>query len=75
MLDIMEMGLNLTDSRFLMAALLTPIKGQNYIAAYAGEMNLATNAVASFTYEQREKEINRIRDPERISMIRGYLYY
>lgn len=80
--DNVEICVNQTDSWFLMSESSISIKGKLEITSTAdgaAAVTLAPNAPAFFfdsiTYEQCGKEMETVRDPGRVSTMRGYLCY
>lgn len=77
--DIIEITVNQSDSWFLMSESSISIRGKLEKTAGEGNVELAMNAPAFFfdsiTYEQCGREIETVRDPGRLSTIKGYLLY
>lgn len=78
--DIVEITVNQADCWFLMSESSIDIKGKiEKTNNENGEILLAPNAGAflfdSITFEQCGKEVDSVRDPGRVSTIRGYLCY
>lgn len=77
--DIVEICVNQSDAWFRMFDSAISIKGKVTKTAGDGEVKWTINAPAflfeSITYELCGKEIESVRDPGRVSTIRGYLCY
>lgn len=77
--DIVEITVNQSDSWFLMTESSISIKGKIETTKGTGDVKLVPNAPAFFfdliAYEQCGKEIETVRDPGRVSTLRGYLCY